>query len=159
MAPDVKPDEMLKGSEKEMGQLFSLLRARTGVDFTLYKHSTLKRRIVRQMILQKLDALGKYVSFLEKQPKEVDNLFNDLLIYVTSFFRDPQAFQSLKKAVFPRLIKSHSEELPLRFWVCGCSVAYSPMAGRTITSTSNPSSLRGTLFSTRDSSLTQRSMC
>jgi two-component system, chemotaxis family, CheB/CheR fusion protein len=118
---DVKSDQVLKGNEKEMGQLFSLLRARTGVDFALYKHSTLKRRIVRQMILQKLDSLGKYVSFLEKQPKEVDNLFNDLLIYVTSFFRDPHAFQSLKKTVFPRLIKSHGDDSPLRFWVCGCS--------------------------------------
>jgi len=74
VAPDVKPDPVLKGSEKEMGQLFSLLRARTGVDFALYKHSTLKRRIVRQMILQQLDSLGKYVSHLEKQPKEVDSL-------------------------------------------------------------------------------------
>lgn len=118
---DAKPDRLLKGTEKEMGQLFSLLRARTGVDFALYKHSTLKRRIVRQMILQKLDSLGKYVSFLEKQPKEVDNLFNDLLIYVTSFFRDPAAFQALKKLVFPKLIKAHGGDSPLRFWVCGCS--------------------------------------
>jgi two-component system CheB/CheR fusion protein len=112
---------ILKGSEKEMGQLFSLLRARTGVDFALYKHSTLKRRIGRQMILQKLDSLGKYISYLEKQPKEVDNLFNDLLIYVTSFFRDPQAFQSLKKVVFPKILKAHTDDSPLRFWVCGCS--------------------------------------
>jgi two-component system CheB/CheR fusion protein len=121
VAYDVKPDQMLKGSEKEMSQLFSLLRARTGVDFALYKHSTLKRRIVRQMILQKLDSLGKYVSFLEKQPKEVDSLFNDLLIYVTSFFRDPAAFQSLKKNVFPKLLKAHGDDSPMRFWVCGCS--------------------------------------
>src|SRR5262249_23088258 len=118
---DSKPDQMLKGTEKEMGQLFSLLRARTGVDFALYKHSTLRRRIVRQMILHKIDSLGKYVSFLEKQPKEVDSLFNDLLIYVTSFFRDPAAFQGLKKAVFPKLLKAHADDSPLRFWVCGCS--------------------------------------
>jgi two-component system CheB/CheR fusion protein len=121
VARDVKSDQMLKGSEKEMGQLFSLLRARTGVDFALYKHSTLKRRIVRQMILHKLDSLGKYVSYLEKQPKEVDGLFNDLLIYVTSFFRDPPAFQGLKKVVFPKLLKAHADDSPLRFWVCGCS--------------------------------------
>jgi hypothetical protein len=112
---------MLKGSEKEMGQLFSLLRARTGVDFALYKHSTLRRRIVRQMILHKLDSLGKYVSYLEKQPKEVDGLFNDLLIYVTSFFRDPPAFQGLKKVVFPKLLRAHPGDSPMRFWVCGCS--------------------------------------
>jgi len=79
------------------------------VDFALYKHSTLKRRIVRQMILQQLDSLGKYVSYLEKEPKEVDNLFNDLLIYVTSFFRDLVTFQSLKKTVFHKLIKVHGD--------------------------------------------------
>jgi len=121
VAHDLKPDQMLKGNEKEMGQLFSLLRARTGVDFALYKHSTLKRRIVRQMILHKIDSLGKYVSHLEKQPKEVDGLFNDLLIYVTSFFRDPTAFQGLKKVVFPKILKAHPDDSALRFWVCGCS--------------------------------------
>lgn len=121
LTKEVKPEQLFTGGEKEMGQLFRLLRARTGVDFALYKHSTIKRRIVRQMILNKLDSLGKYVSYLEKQPKEVDNLFNDLLIYVTSFFRDPGAFHSLKKSVFPKLIKAHADDSPLRFWVCGCS--------------------------------------
>jgi two-component system CheB/CheR fusion protein len=115
------PDQLLRGSEKEMGRLFSLLRTRTGVDFALYKHSTLKRRLVRQMILHTFDSLGKYVSYLEKRPKEVDNLFSDLLIYVTSFFRDPHTFEGLKKAVFPKLLKAHQDDSPLRFWVCGCS--------------------------------------
>lgn len=120
-AADARPEQMLTGTEKPMGQLFNLLRARTGVDFALYKRSTLRRRIVRQMILHKVDSLGKYVSQLEKQPKELDSLFNDLLIYVTSFFRDPRAFQALKKVVFPKLIKAHADDSPLRFWVCGCS--------------------------------------
>lgn len=120
-ARQIKPDDVLKGSEKQMGQLFSLLRARTGVDFALYKHSTLRRRVVRQMILHKMDSLGKYLSHLEKQSREVDNLFNDLLISVTSFFRDPSTFQALKKSVFPKLIKVHPDDSPLRFWVCGCS--------------------------------------
>src|SRR5262249_49350344 len=99
--------QALAGTEKQMGQLFSLLRARTGVDFSFYKHSTLKRRIVRQMILNKHNSLGSYVDFLGKHAEEVDKLFNDLLINVTSFFRDPRAFQVLKKKVFPRLVKSH----------------------------------------------------
>src|ERR1051326_4271180 len=115
------PDQGLMGTEKEMGLIFGLLRARTGVDFALYKRSTVRRRIARQMILHKLDSLGKYVARLEKQPKEVDNLFNDLLIYVTGFFRDPRAFQALKKTVFPRLIRMRTSDSPLRFWVCGCS--------------------------------------
>jgi two-component system CheB/CheR fusion protein len=117
-APEKHP---LPGTEKQMGQLFSLLRSRTGVDFSFYKHSTLKRRIVRQMILHKHTTLGTYVDFLGKHPEEVDKLFNDLLINVTSFFRDPRAFQVLKKKVFPRLVKSHNDDSPLRFWVCGCA--------------------------------------
>ena len=118
---DIGSERALKGADAEMGQLFSLLRARTGVDFALYKPSTLRRRIVRQMILQKFDSLGQYVSFLERRPREVDSLFNDLLIYVTSFFRDPKTFQALKKTVFPKLLKARADDLPLRFWVCGCS--------------------------------------
>jgi two-component system CheB/CheR fusion protein len=113
--------EPLPNSEKQMVQLFGLLRARTGVDFSFYKHSTLKRRIVRQMVLQKFNALGAYVDFLGKNPDEVDKLFNDLLINVTSFFRDSPAFQALKKKVFPRLVRAHTSDSPLRFWVCGCA--------------------------------------
>jgi two-component system, chemotaxis family, CheB/CheR fusion protein len=120
-AQETKSDQAVKGNEKEMGQLFSLLQSRTGVDFTLYKRSTLKRRIVRQMILHRVDSLGKYLSYLEKQPREVNNLFNDLLISVTSFFRDAEAFQILKRIVLPKLMRAHPDDSPLRFWVCGCS--------------------------------------
>ena len=114
-------ERLMRESPNELSTLFRLLRARTGVDFSHYKQSTLKRRILRRMILHKRDALGQYIKLVESSPTELDALFNDLLINVTSFFRDPQTFKVLKKKVFPRLIKAHAGDSPLRFWVCGCS--------------------------------------
>jgi len=105
----------------EITTLFRLLRARTGVDFSLYKQSTLKRRIIRRMVLHKKDVLEQYIKLVESNPVELDALFNDLLINVTNFFRDPRTFAILKKKVFPRIIKTHTDDSPLRFWVCGCS--------------------------------------
>jgi len=114
-------EKLLSERSQELQTVFGLLRARNGVDFSFYKHSTLKRRIIRRMILHKIDTIANYIRFLEKDPGEVDALFKDLLINVTSFFRDAQAFQSLKSKVFPRLIKAHADDLPLRMWVCGCA--------------------------------------
>ena len=114
-------ERLLRESPNDIGILFRLLRARTGVDFSLYKQSTLRRRIIRRMILHKKDSLPAYVRLAESSPIELDSLFDDLLINVTSFFRDPKAFQVLKKKVFPRLVKAHKDDAPLRIWVCGCS--------------------------------------
>src|SRR5262249_26355525 len=93
----------------------------TGVDFSLYKQSTLKRRIIRRMILHRKEELGQYIRLVETSATELDALFNDLLINVTNFFRDSQTFKVLKKKVFPRIVKAHNDDSPLRFWVCGCS--------------------------------------
>ncbi len=114
-------ERLLRESPNEITTLFRLLRARTGVDFSLYKQSTLKRRVIRRMILHKKETLEQYIKLVETSPGELDALFNDLLINVTSFFRDPQTFRVLKKKVFPRIVKAHGGESPLRFWVCGCS--------------------------------------
>jgi len=76
---------------------------------------------MRRMVLHKVNDLGKYVELLAANPAEVDGLFNDLLINVTSFFRDARTFQTLKKKVFPRLMKAHPDDSPLRMWVCGCA--------------------------------------
>jgi len=114
-------EKTLRESPSDLAILFSLLRARTGVDFSLYKQSTLKRRIIRRMILHKIDTLQSYVSLIQSKPPEVDALFHDLLINVTHFFRDPSTFQQLKKKVFPRILKGQADESPLRFWVCGCA--------------------------------------
>lgn len=114
-------DRMLRESPNDIKTLFRLLRARTGVDFSLYKQSTLKRRIIRRMILHKKDSLEQYTRMAEASPTELEALFNDLLINVTNFFRDPNTFKVLKKKVFPRILKTHTDDSPLRFWVCGCS--------------------------------------
>lgn len=115
------PDPSLTIAEAELAKVFSLLRALHGVDFSYYKHSTLRRRITRRMILRKVDTLREYVAFLQQNPNEVDGLFQDLLINVTAFFRDPLAFQALRKKVFPRLLKNQQGNSPIRIWVPGCS--------------------------------------
>lgn len=114
-------EKLIHESPSELNTLFSLLRHRRGLDFSLYKQSTLKRRIVRRMILHKLHTLNEYVQLLKKSTSEVDALFKDLLINVTNFFRDEKAFQSLKKKIFPRILKAHNDDTPLRFWTCGCA--------------------------------------
>src|SRR6185436_7088216 len=86
-----------------LNKIFSLLRALTGVDFSHYKHSTLKRRIIRRMVLKQMAHLRDYVKYLEQNPPEIDSLFQELLINVTSFFRDPEIFQALSKTIFPRI--------------------------------------------------------
>lgn len=101
--------------------IFSLLRAATGVDFNHYKQTTLKRRILRRMILYKLERLEDYVRYLQENPAEVSALYQDLLITITSFFRDPEAFEALKSQVFPIIAKDRTPDLPIRIWVAGCS--------------------------------------
>ncbi|MBD2365220.1 hypothetical protein H6G36_29390 [Anabaena minutissima FACHB-250] len=101
--------------------IFRLLRVATGVDFTHYKQNTLKRRIFRRMILYKLEKLEDYAQYLQNNPAEVTALYQDLLITVTSFFRDPEAFTALKTKIFPPLLKEHQPDSPIRVWVAGCS--------------------------------------
>lgn len=116
-----KAEPALPGSETELIKIFGLLRALTGVDFSYYKLTTLKRRITRRMVLKKVENLREYLKYLQQNPNEVDLLFNDILINVTGFFRDPQAFAALKKKVFPRIVKQKSAGSPIRVWVPGCS--------------------------------------
>ena len=107
--------------ETDLGKIFVLLRAHTGIDFTYYKHTTILRRIKRRMMLHQLDEMKDYVKFLRQHPKELDILFQDMLINVTSFFRDPETFEALKKEVFPRLIEQLANEKALRIWIPACS--------------------------------------
>ena len=116
-APQIgSPDE-----EPNYAQIVKLLHHATGVDFSHYKRNTLYRRITRRMVLQKTTSLGDYVRFLQQTPAEVEALYQDILINVTSFFRDPGAFEALKSVVFPRLVKDRSPHDPVRVWTLGCS--------------------------------------
>ncbi|MDZ7963241.1 MAG: chemotaxis protein CheB [Aulosira sp. DedQUE10] len=114
-------NDVILESKDALSTIFSLLRNATGVDFHHYKQNTLKRRILRRMILYKLERLEDYVRYLEDNPAEVTALYQDVLITVTSFFRDPEAFETLKTKVFPAITKQSRSDLPIRIWVAGCS--------------------------------------
>ncbi len=98
-----------------------LLRMRTGHDFSLYKKSTMYRRIERRMGIHQLPGIADYVQFLQANPQEIDLLFKELLIGVTHFFRDPAAWAFLQEEVFPALIAAQPAGAELRAWVAGCS--------------------------------------
>ncbi len=102
-------------------KVFGMLRNLTAVDFSFYKPTTIKRRIERRLVLHRLPNLSKYVAYLHDHPQEVDALYKDLLIHVTSFFRDRGTFDALKKKVFPALIKNRPPDSDIRIWVPGCS--------------------------------------
>ncbi|KAM3092088.1 chemotaxis protein CheB [Phormidesmis sp. 146-12] len=110
----------LPNSEDALSTLFGLLRSRMGVDFTHYKPKTLDRRIQRRMLVYKLERLEDYVQYLQDNPTEVEALYREILIHVTHFFRDPEAFEALKKQVFP-VITRHKADSPIRIWIPGCS--------------------------------------
>jgi len=117
----VKPVDNLTEVGDALTIIFSLLRTATGVDFNHYKQTTLRRRIMRRMMLYKLDKLEDYVRYLQDHPIEVTALYQDVLITVTSFFRDPEAFEALKTQVFPVIAKDRKPDTPIRIWVAGCS--------------------------------------
>jgi two-component system CheB/CheR fusion protein len=101
--------------------IFAQLRTITGVDFTYYKPATLNRRMQRRMLLYKLNSLSDYAQYLQAHPDEVQALYEEILIHVTSFFRDPEAFEQLKERVFPTISQNKSLNAPIRIWVAGCS--------------------------------------
>src|ERR1019366_6061526 len=109
----------LVGSDLDV--LFGLLRESTGVDFTNYKHTTLHRRIRRRMAVHKVEKLKDYLRFIGRKPEELDELYRDLLIHVTGFFREPATFLALRKHVYPKLFEGRKPDNPIRVWVAGCS--------------------------------------
>ncbi|MEG4574625.1 CheR family methyltransferase [Microcoleus sp. N3A4] len=104
-----------------LATILALLKSTTGVDFTEYKPATLNRRIQRRMVLYKVESLADYVEQLQHNTAEVKALYEEILIHVTSFFRDSEAFQKLKELVFPAITQNKSANDPIRIWVAGCS--------------------------------------
>ena len=102
-------------------KVFILLRDHTGHDFAYYKHNTIIRRVERRMMVHQISALKDYVRYLQENPIEIEVLFRELLIGVTNFFRDPEAFDALKEKVIPKLFENRTKADPLRIWVPGCS--------------------------------------
>ncbi|WP_341529287.1 chemotaxis protein CheB [Nostoc sp. UHCC 0302] len=113
--------EPLSKSETALPAIFAMLLTTNGVDFTHYKQTTLNRRIARRMVLYNLESLEDYVQYLQNHPDEVQALYHEVLISVTSFFRDPEAYQALKERVFPAIAKGKSVDEPIRIWVSGCA--------------------------------------
>lgn len=115
----MEPEEKDGGS---MAQVFRLLRRATKVDFSEYKPPTIGRRIKRRMVLHRIEDLADYVTLLQRDRAEVNALYQDLLINVTSFFRNPEAFDVLKHMVYPAILHSRgNSSAPVRIWVPGCS--------------------------------------
>ena len=108
-------------ADTALTRIFFLLRRASGHDFSGYKRSTLVRRINRRMIVRGLNRIDEYVHLLEQSPREIDDLFYDMLINVTDFFRDAEVFEAVKAYVLPRLMEHRSPTEPLRIWVPGCS--------------------------------------
>ncbi|MFC1716919.1 chemotaxis protein CheB [Candidatus Poribacteria bacterium] len=102
-------------------KVFILLRAQTGHDFSYYKHNTILRRIERRMTVHQIEQTADYIRYLQENPVEVETLFKELLIGVTSFFRDPEAFAELEQKIIPALFEGRGPDQPLRVWVPGCS--------------------------------------
>jgi two-component system CheB/CheR fusion protein len=107
--------------ENSITRILMLLRSITGHDFSLYKESTIGRRIERRMLQNDIKDTGTYIRYLKEKPNEVHALFKELLINVTSFFRDPEAFSILEEKILPQLCKDKPEGSVLRVWVTGCA--------------------------------------
>ena len=108
-------------NENALKKIFVLLRAQTAHDFSQYKPNTIHRRVERRMAVHLIEKLDEYVKYLQHTPDEVDALFRDLLIGVTNFFRDPEAFNELEKYVIPKLFEGKPPEAMIRVWSAGCS--------------------------------------
>ena len=111
--------EVPEGSELE--RICLILRSSTGIDFRLYKQATVRRRIARRMALQKIASLTQYAQILRRRPEEAQVLADDIFIHVTSFFRDPECFEALRKRVLAKMGVKRSGWDSLRIWVAGCS--------------------------------------
>ncbi|MHB8881633.1 MAG: chemotaxis protein CheB [Thermodesulfovibrionales bacterium] len=122
----VKPGETGRTPEEEggaydLGKLFLMLRTATGVDFTYYKAATILRRIRRRMFVHRIDKMEDYIKYVRENPTEVELLYQDILINVTSFFREPETCDRLKSLVFPQIAGKALSDVPLRLWVPGCA--------------------------------------
>ena len=120
-AGPVKTDKSTTTEGKGIESIFDILRSTRGQDFTHYKTPTISRRIARRIVLLKLENLRGYIKFLRENTDEVEKLYDDLLINVTSFFRDPKVFDALKKQVLPAILKNRTKNHGVRIWVPGCS--------------------------------------
>jgi two-component system CheB/CheR fusion protein len=126
------PEAMLSGArtlagrqepqtDGSLNRILMTLRSETGHDFSKYKKTTIRRRIARRMSQHDIESTEVYARYLKEHPAEVHSLFKELLINVTSFFRDREAFEALKSDVLPRIFAGKAKDSVIRVWVAGCS--------------------------------------
>lgn len=108
-------------ADDALKKIFVVMRVQTGHDFSQYKQSTINRRVDRRMAVHQIEEVGDYVLYLQKNPAEVTALFRDLLIGVTAFFRDPEAFKALEEEAIVRLLSNKRAGDTIRMWVPGCA--------------------------------------
>ncbi len=123
IADSVRPEQARTpaGDDEQFGAILSILRDATGIDFSLYRERMIKRRILRRLALRNIEGLAEYSERLRHDPGELMALRQDLLISVTSFFRDPESFERLKQAVYPRIFQGRAADDTIRVWVAGCA--------------------------------------
>ena len=109
------------GNQATLNQIFRVVKEAVGVDFAEYKSPTVERRIARRMALARAEDLPAYLQRLEGDQAEALALYEDILIHVTAFFRDPEVFERLKTHVFPKILANKAAGVPIRIWVAGCS--------------------------------------
>ena len=108
--------------EAERERILEILRKNKSVDFAEYKQRTIQRRIERRMILNRVEKLADYRRLVEENPAEMEELYRDILIHMTGFFRDAKAFATLREKIFPEILERHRQDrAPIRIWVPGCS--------------------------------------
>jgi two-component system CheB/CheR fusion protein len=118
--------EALPADDERMERVYELLRNERQTDFHQYRRPTVLRRVARRMVVNRAPDLDAYIRLLEADPDEVRRLYDDLLIHVTRFFRDPETYGALETAVFPRLVEGRAPGEPIRVWVPGCSTGEEP---------------------------------
>ncbi|MCX6110627.1 MAG: response regulator [Proteobacteria bacterium] len=117
--PESVPPEL--PAHRHLKDIFAILLASRGTDFSRYKLATVQRRIDRRMSINRVTQLADYVSFLRQHPTEVDHLYEDILIKVSCFFRQPESFVALATQVLPQILREHSQGRPVRIWVPACA--------------------------------------
>lgn len=107
--------------KNQIQKIFALIRNGTGHDFSHYKPSTIARRVERRLAVHQITSLSSYILYLQNNPAEINVLFKNLVIGVTSFFRDPKAYDVLTQKMLPELLIAKEPDTTIRFWVAGCS--------------------------------------
>lgn len=116
-----KPVTAEEKFKNAVNKIFVLIRDNTGNDFSNYKLTTIRRRIERRMAVHQIDSIDHYVNYLQQRPAEIETLYKDMLITVTNFFRDKDAYKIIAEKVIPTILKNKLPESTIRIWVPGCA--------------------------------------